>query len=138
MSDSEIVAYDENLLESARTQWQFGDWEKLASLVVEIIQHHPERAKLALLGAAGHFQRGDKNEAYRLIRLAQDWGCSRKAIAQILISGVHNSLARVAAGMDQQLRASEHFQHAVKLGGVPGDSDLLAEVRIARQLAEMK
>ena len=28
----EFVPYDENLLERARTQWQFGDWESLARI----------------------------------------------------------------------------------------------------------
>ena len=26
-----LVPYDENLLERSRTQWQFGDWERLAA-----------------------------------------------------------------------------------------------------------
>jgi hypothetical protein len=30
--DQAVVPYDENLLERARTQWQFGDWQSLASL----------------------------------------------------------------------------------------------------------
>ncbi len=43
------VPYDENLLERARTQWQFGDWASLMKLERDTLQHHPDRAKLALL-----------------------------------------------------------------------------------------
>lgn len=131
-----FVPYDETLLERARTQWQFGDWQSLARIDSDAIQHHPQRAKLALLAATGHFQRGDKNTAYRFVRLAQDWGCSRKLIVQMLASGAHNALACAAACIDQPVRASAHLRSAVEIGGVPGDADLLTEARAARQFAQ--
>jgi hypothetical protein len=96
-NDSHLVPYDENLLEKSRTQWQFGDWESLAGLEREKIQHHPDRAKLALLGAAGRLQIGKSEEARRFVRLAQDWGAGKRLISQVLVAGVHNSLGRVAA-----------------------------------------
>jgi hypothetical protein len=78
-----VVPYDENLLERSRTQWHFGDWESLAKLERDTLQHHPDRAKLALLAAAGHLQQGNSQEARQFTRLAQDWGCSKKLISQI-------------------------------------------------------
>ena len=33
--DVSWVAFDENLLERTRTQWQFGDWESLSSISKE-------------------------------------------------------------------------------------------------------
>lgn len=128
------VPFDENLLECARTQWQLGDWTSLCRLEIEAIQHHPQRAKLALLAAAGRFQLGDKHDAYRYIRIAKDWGCSDKLIAQILISGAYNSLGCAVAMLQQSARAKEHFRNAVTLGGVAGDANLLADVREARQV----
>jgi hypothetical protein len=53
------VPYDENLLERSRTQWQFGDWDSLAKIDREMLQHHPDRAKLALLATAGQLQTGE-------------------------------------------------------------------------------
>jgi hypothetical protein len=135
-SISEIVPYDETLLERARTQWQFGDWKSLAGLFFESIQHHPQREKLALLVASGHFQQGNTNEAYRFVRFAKDWGCSQKLIAQMLISGAHNSLGCAVTIVDQKSRAEDHFRNAVQLGGVPGDIGLLSEARAARQLSD--
>lgn len=65
-----LVPYDENLLERARTQWQFGDWESLAKLNRDTLQHHPDRAKLALL-AAGHLQTDNPDAARQFICHAQ-------------------------------------------------------------------
>jgi hypothetical protein len=117
--DAHVVPYDENLLERARTQWQFGDWESLAKLDRETLQHHPDRAKLALLAAAGQFQQGDARLGRTFVRLAQDWGCSRKLISQIIIAGTHNSLGRAAALLGQEARALAHFNDAIAIG-TPG------------------
>ena len=129
--EAEPVPYEESLLENARTQWQFGDWERLAALNLDRIQHHPQRAKLALLAAAGHFQCGGLNDAHRYVRLAQDWGCNPRLIAQVLASGTHQSLADAAKHLDQTDRAHQHTVASVKVCGVPGDHQLLARVRLA-------
>lgn len=138
---SQIVPYDENLLERSRTQWQFGDWESLAQLSRDTLQHHPDRAKLALLAAAGLLQQGDADTARQFIRLAQDWGVSKKLISQILVAGVHNSLARAAAVGGQEQRALGHFENAIATGMPGGDTKLLLQARSdqqTRQLAEGK
>ena len=132
-----IVPYDENLLEHSRTQWQFGDWESLAKLERDTLQHHPDRAKLALLAAAGHLQQGDSQAARQFTRLAQDWGCSKKLISQILISGVHNSLGRAAAVSGQAQRALQHFQSSIQAGAANSEVRLLTEARVNRQLSQL-
>jgi hypothetical protein len=50
------VPIDENLLERARTQWQFGDWPSLAAISRDALQHHPDLPKLALLAVALRLQ----------------------------------------------------------------------------------
>lgn len=127
------VAYDENLLERARTQWQFGDWNSLAQLDRDTLQHHPDRAKLALLAAAGRLQSDHNDEARLYLRLAQDWGISKKLISQILIAGVHNSLGRAASISGQQQRALEHFDKAILIGAPGSDRRLIAQARINEQ-----
>ena len=59
-----------SLLEQANTQWQTGDWHSLAKLQRDSLQHHPDRAQLALLAAAGRLQMGKDAEAKPFIRLA--------------------------------------------------------------------
>jgi len=133
------VAFDENLLERARTQWQFGDWESLASISRESLQHHPERARLAVLVAAGHGQIGNQEKLQQFIRLAQDWGCSRKLISQVLISGVQNSLGLASLAAGQTDRAKLFFEQSVQTGMPGADLKLLsgARARQQRQLLDL-
>lgn len=138
LPEQTLVPYDENLLERARTQWQFGDWQSLAQLNRDTLQHHPDRAKLALLAAAGRLQIGQDAEAREFIRLALDWGVNRKLLTQILISGVYNSLGRAAAHACQQTRALKHFESAVRIGALGGDMRLLTQARINEQLRQLK
>lgn len=132
-----IVPYDEYLLERARTQWQFGDWESLIQLDRETLQHHPDRAKLALLAAAGLLQTGNDAEAREFILLAQDWGVARMLIAQILVAGVYNSLGRAAIAARQQSRSFQHFEKAISIGMPGSHAKLLTQARISEQLSQM-
>lgn len=131
------VPFDENLLERARTQWQFGDWESLAKIERDTLQHHPDRAKLALLAAAGHLQTNSIGTAKQFIRLAQEWGCSKKLIAQILTAGVHNSLGRAAAVAGQQSRALKHFKSSITTGSPGSEARLIAQARATEQFAQI-
>ena len=125
------------LLEQADTQWQFGDWASLARLDIDTLQHHPDRAKLALLAAAGRLQIDKSDEAKQFIRLAQDWGISKKFISQILIAGVHNSIGRAAALGNQPQRALRHFENAITSGTPGNDAKLLTQARMGEQLAQL-
>ena len=135
--EQSIVPYDENLLERARTQWQFGDWQSLAQLDCDTLQHHPDRAKLALLAAAGRLQCGDNNHAMQYIRLAKDWGISQKLLVQILVAGAYNSLGRAATLAGQQARAFRNFEAAIAVGAPGADIRLLTQARISQQCSEL-
>jgi hypothetical protein len=132
-----LVPFDENLLERSRTQWQFGDWASLAKLDRDTLQHHPDRAKLALLAAAGHQGLGNAAEARQHTRLAIDWGCSKKLVTQILISGVHNTLGRAAAVSGQEQRAHKHFQASIEAGAPSSAVGLLTQARVSHQLEQL-
>lgn len=124
------VPYDETLLERTRAQWRQGEWESLAQLNRDTLQHHPDRAKLALLAAAGRLQTGNNTEeARQLIRLAQDWGIGKKLISQILIAGVHNSIGRGAALGNHQQRALQHFENAITIGTPGSAKELISNAR---------
>ncbi len=131
---SQLVAYDENLLDRSRTQWQFGDWDSLTQLDRGTLQHHPDRAKLALLAAAGHQALGSASDARNFTRLALDWGCSKKMVSQILIAGVHNTLGRAAAVGNQANRALRHFTAAIETGAPASPASLLTPARARHQL----
>lgn len=105
-----------SLLEQAYTQWKTGDWESLVQINRDTLQHHPDRAKLALLAAAGRLQMGKDAEAKPFIRLAQEWGASKQHIAQMLITGVRRSLDRAAELGNQKQRAQRHLESAADSG----------------------
>jgi FkbM family methyltransferase len=137
-TESEFCPYDENLLERSRTQWEFGDWESLAQLNREKLQHHPDRAKLALLATAGHLQQGDTSMARQFTRLAQDWGCHKKLISQIMIAGVYNTLGKAAAIAGSEQPALGHFEASVAMGTPGGLVRLLTQARVSEQLAQVR
>jgi hypothetical protein len=133
----QFVPYDENLLERSRTQWQFGDWASLAAISRDTLQHHPDRAKLALLVAAGYQSLGNASEARQHARLAMEWGCSKKLVSQILIAGVHNTLGRAAAVGGQTQRSLQHFEASIKTGMPYNDVRLLTQARLGEQILQL-
>jgi hypothetical protein len=134
---STSVVFDGSLFERSRTQWHFGDWAALAGLQRETIQNHPQRAKLALLAAAGRLQTGADAEAREYITLAKDWGCSQTLISRVLISGVHNSLGRAASVMGDHARALEHYGASVQSATPGNDARLLAQARFDEQTSQL-
>jgi FkbM family methyltransferase len=134
--DQAVVPYDENLLERARTQWQHGDWGSLVQLERSVLEHHPARTKLALLAAAGRLQTGELDGARLFIRLAQDWGCSKKMVSQILVACVHNSLGRARMAQGQDQTALSHFENAIDIVTPEADKKLLGEARAVRETAQ--
>lgn len=131
------ISYDENLLDCARTQWQFGDWERLVKIQSNTLQNHPARAELALLVAAGHLQTGSLDKAKKFIHLAKDWACSEKLLIQILVSGVHNSLGRAAAIAGLRTQALTHLTNAIQTVIPSGDSSLLSQARINHEFGTL-
>ncbi len=128
------AAYDEALMERSRIQWQFGDWQALATISREMLQPHPDRARLALLAAVGHQQLGDTAAAKHFIGLAQDWGCGKKLIAQVLLAGAYNTLAKAAAAAGQAPRALKHFQASIAIGTPNTDLTLAMHARVGFQM----
>ena len=137
IEQGEFVPYDENLLERARTQWQFGDWDNLVKLQRDSIEHHPERAKLALLVAAGHQQTGDITAVREFVQLALEWGCDKKLISRVLVAGVYNILGKAAAIGGQQDKTLGLFEESVRLGEPGGELRLITKARTTKQLGQI-
>lgn len=132
-----VVPYDEGLLERARTQWQFGDWQSLARLGRTALQHHPDRAKLALLAAAGRLQIGSVAEAAEFISLAREWGADRRLVVQFLVAGAYNSLGRAAVIAGDVPVALRRFESAINVGAPESDRRLLTKARINQECNEL-
>ena len=132
-----FLVSDDSLFERSSTQWHFGDWVSLASLQREAFQNHPQRAKLALLAAAGHLQIGAEVEAREYIALAKEWGCNKTLISQVLVSGVHNSLGRASSVMGNHALALEHYGAALATATSGNNARLLTQARLAEQLTQL-
>lgn len=132
--ESDVMA-QEALLDRARTQWQFGDWDSLAALQHSDIAQHPARATLALLIAGAWQQLDDSAMVRRFVKQAHAWGSDKRAIASILVAGVHNTLGRAAALAGEETQALTHFRAAVQ--GVGGDPRLACQARAVREVAKL-
>lgn len=128
---------DERLLDSARTQWQIGDWKNLARLGDLELDGHADRAKLALLAAAGYLQDGDVECARTYLELAQRWGCSKRTMALVLVAGVYSTLARTALLNNEKSRALELAETAIRLVTPNADVTLLGETRSFREATNL-
>lgn len=120
----------------ATTQWLVGDWDALAQLGDAQIEAHPERDRLSLLVACAHLQRDDRPHAEFHLRRALRWGCDAQLAARLLISGVHNSLGRIAALKDSTPGLERHFREALALTG-DADSSAAAHSRAVREMAAL-
>lgn len=122
-------------LETARTYWQYGAWEKLTSIPADIVSQDADRAKLAGLIAGAYTNLGQEDLARRWAAKAMDWGCDRQILARILISATHNSLATTALALQEPKDAQQHFRAAIDLLEPRADQSLLAKTREIRQAA---
>ena len=130
----QLVAFDENLYDKAKTQWQFGDWQGLATMDDVSLNNHPEGGKLYLLRAAAEAQLGRSNDAMSSVKKAQQRGIAKKLIAQVLIGGLHNTLGSFAAISGQKLRSLQHFEKAISIGKHGETLKLVVKARADQQL----
>lgn len=130
------VLFQSGILAEARTKWQHGVWQELVALDPDAITRDPDRAKLALLVGAAHSHMGDIEAARRSVLKALSWGCSEELVARVMLSAVHNSLARIAASLEDTAD-DMHFVAALRLVEPHADSTLLARTRKIRETASI-
>ncbi|MBK1725049.1 FkbM family methyltransferase [Thiocystis violacea] len=133
----QLVPYDTAMLERVKDQWQFGDWGSLGAVDADSLEHHPDRAKMALLVASAHLQQGEQQTARQFVRLARDWGCDKRLISRVLIAGVYNSLGRADLARGQDQRAIRRFEQAIARVLPHSDEKLLGEARAVREAAQL-
>lgn len=121
----------DSLFDRARMQFLLRDWRALAAIDAKQLSEHEERAKLALLSAVGLANTQRLREAQSTLREALRWGCSPKLAACLLVSSVHNSLARAHLARGQDARAQQHEISASEIGGL-GYSPHLSSPKSAR------
>lgn len=131
-----LEGHDENALARAKTHWFFGEWHQLAALDMDSLHAHPDRDRFALLTASAHQQLGDHDNARKYTRMALDWGCPPRVVAQVLIAGVHNTLGRASVLKQDEVRIVRHFEASVAAIGTR-DTALMSHARSVREMARM-
>jgi len=131
--DTTFIPHDSGLLERTRMQWMMGDWKSLATLEMATLETHSERAKLAAYVGAGLQQLGQHAEAQRLLEQAKEWGCARKLLTEVLLSGVYYTLARAALVAGDRPRALRNLKESIEVGMPGHDAVLVARARIGAQ-----
>lgn len=124
-------------ISQAKAQWLFGEWIALTGIDMHTLRNHAERDRMALLVASAHMQLGSHEEALKHVRLAIQWGCPPRLVAQILIAGVHNTLGRAAAIAHNDDRTGHHFREAVAVVTRPREAELLSHARSVREMAKL-
>jgi hypothetical protein len=123
------------LLDLARMQWLLGDWEGLGTIRFEAIKGHPDKAKLALLAAAGCLQAGKFIEGKTFMCMALDWGANRRMAAMFLVSGAHHSIGKAAIVAKDTQRGALHFERAKAAIHFSGTADLQKHISYRAQLS---
>ncbi|MGY6275596.1 FkbM family methyltransferase [Methylomonas sp. MgM2] len=135
LTSRQSEVYDENLLDQVRTQWLFGDWDKLTQLKRETIEKHPERAKLAIFVAVGYQQLDDIKRTKEFVQLALEWGGNKRLVSRMLIGGVYNTLGKAAAILQNEAASLKHFAEAVS--GISGDKRLSCQARSVHEITRL-
>lgn len=121
-----------------RNSWYIGDWEALVRLDKADLFERPERAKLALLVAAGYQQLGNTNAVRRCTDLALEWGCSYNLVYRVLTSGVYNLLGRGAAVARRYKLSLKHFKSAFAVMEIADSPQrTLLKSRVKKQIGQI-
>jgi|688.fasta_scaffold21213_2 tetratricopeptide (TPR) repeat protein len=125
-------------LSKARSSWYIGDWAALVQLDKADLVRHSERAKLALLAAAGYQQLGEMNDARRCTDLALEWGCSHNLVFKVLVSGIYNLLGRGAAAARQYQWSLKYFTSALGIMNIAEHSQsAFFRSRVKKQIEDI-
>ena len=125
-------------LDSAKFQWQVGEWESLTRLGALDLETQESREVLALLAGAAGLQLGNFALAKDLLLRANEWGVSDRLSARVLLSGVKNSLARAAMAVQHTDVAQACVDDALGLALPDEDVRSLAQRRFATQEAAVE
>lgn len=117
------------LLDLARLAWERADWPALAAIAERPLELEADRARLALLVAAGLAQQGSLEGSRRHANLALRWGCPPHLLARVLASGAYNSLGRAAVLIEDEANAIRYFEAAIAATGPIGELQQTARAR---------
>jgi hypothetical protein len=116
IASEESDGFFAGLIDRARANWLLGNWTELAKIDLAQIEHHPDRARLALFGAVGNMEVGQHEKGKKLLCAAKMYGCPEKLIMRVLLFGIHSNLAAANFLAGRELLAKKHENQLEQLG----------------------
>jgi len=127
-------------LQLAKTLWVEGDWGALIALANDI-DHDADNTQLTTYLAVAYAQLGDCENALVFWKLAEqsrgEDQNERLWRYRLLLSGVHNSLARARAVNGELQKGQEHWNTSLDLVIYGPQQRLATEVRAKQQLKQL-
>jgi hypothetical protein len=134
---SPVVPVNARRLDDAREQWAAANWKALGQLDREVLEAHPDRDRLAIVGAAAALQTGDRRAAREQARLAAQWGCDKRFVLAVLVASARLSLGRASVAARRSEQATQHFQRSLFDPRMQSESRRIAGTRADEVLAEL-
>lgn len=122
-------------LQRCISQWQLGDWINLSKTEItgleKLLEH---RGEIALLVGSAHYLLGNFQAADDWLGRAEGWGVPRQRCADVMLAGVHGTLARAALAMGDETHAEQFLRSALSVVRFSGDIELLVPIRKREEL----
>ena len=130
---------DNEPLSLAKANWIFGDWHALASIELSASEERDDLAPLAALKAIGFQQLNDASSCKKYLQIARVSGCTDETLNKLLLSGMHNTLARLAALKKDTEMAQIHFRASLEglISPASANYQLAVQARAARELTNL-
>jgi len=133
----DVVPFNARHLDEARDHWAVADWKALGRLDSEVLQAHPDRARLAVIRAAGCLQTGDRRAAEDNAWQARQWGCDKPFLLSVLLASARHSLGRASFAAGRTEQAAQHFQRSLFEPGLQSEARRVARARTDDASAEL-
>lgn len=133
----DVQPFNARRLEEAREHWIAADWGRLSRIDREALAHHPDRGRLAMVGAAAALQVGDQRAAREHAECAVAWGCDRTFVASVLLASARHALGRASVVAGRDMQVPRHFERSVFEPRLPSEARRVARSRVDDVTAEL-
>lgn len=133
----DVVPYNANHFDEAREQWAAANWKALGHVDPDELENHPDRARLAMIGAASALQMGDRRSADELIQRAMLWGCDKHFMLSVLVASAQHCLGRASLAADRTDQADQHLRQSLFDRHLQSEGRRVAGERADVALAEL-
>ncbi|MDG3088655.1 hypothetical protein P7F88_22360 [Vibrio hannami] len=124
-------------LSDVKVNWYKANWNSLIKIDVSDHALNPDIAQIAALVAYAYQQIGDTKNCKDTIELAIQYGCDRNLLNRLLISSLHNSIAKLYAISGEDEASLEHFKKSIEMISEKSLSGLEYHVRAVSEMASI-